>query len=49
MLNELDIVRTKYTIYLVKNKDGYIITNHMNKIDSEDLLFKTNSKDIKWK
>lgn len=39
MFNELDIVEAKYNIYLVKNKNGYFITNCKSRIDSKDIIF----------
>ena len=39
MFNELDIVEAKYNIYLVKNKNGYLITHCKSKIGNEDVIF----------
>lgn len=39
MFNELDIVEAKYNIYLVKNKNGYLITHCKSRIDNKDIIF----------
>ena len=39
MFNELDIVKAKYNIYLVKDKSGYFITHCKSKIGNEDIIF----------
>ena len=39
MFNELDIVEAKYNIYLVKNKNGYLITHCKSGIDNKDIIF----------
>lgn len=39
MFNELDIVKAKYNIYLVKDKSGYFITHCKSKIDNKDIIF----------
>ena len=37
MFNELDVVKAKYNIYLVKDKSGYFITHCKSKIGNEIL------------
>ena len=39
MFNELDVVKAKYNIYLVKDKSGYFITHCKSKIGNEDVIF----------
>lgn len=39
MFNKLDIVEAKYNIYLVKIKNGYLITHCKNRIDNKDIIF----------
>ena len=39
MFNQLDIVEAKYNIYLVKNKNGYLIAHCKSRIDNNDIIF----------
>ena len=39
MFNELDIVKARYNIYLVKNKNSYFTTCCKSKISNKDIIF----------